>query len=186
MAGAVAVASVAALFLSLAGSVDVAEAATFTVEDGATVEDDNPGDGVCRSKLRPGTLLRNCTLMAAVDEANSLPGFHTIILPPGTYRFERLNKLNYFFSLEATPSDMVITGQMNIVGAGASVTEIKSGGGLFTSGILVAPGGRLRLFNVTYRDSDTLKMGGTELLVSNSVLRDNQGVAGAIAVDNEG
>src|SRR5829696_1189976 len=60
----------------LAGA-ETAEAATFFVEDGAAVGDGDPGDGVCKSKLRPGTLLRNCTLMAAVEEANALPGLHT-------------------------------------------------------------------------------------------------------------
>src|SRR5687768_6001639 len=64
----------------LLASAEPAEAATFIVEDGAAVGDGDPGDGVCRSKFRPGTLLRNCTLMAAVEEANALPGNHAVLL----------------------------------------------------------------------------------------------------------
>lgn len=156
--------------LLLLAHAETAEAATFTVEDGAAVGDNNPGDGECKSKFRPGTLLRNCTLMAAVEESNALPGLHTILVPAGTFRFD---------SLQVGDGGLNVSGRMVIVGAGASQTEIKSFG-LLDRHLAVLPGGRLDLRNVTYRDSTSLINGGGQLLIENSVIRDNVGIGGGV------
>ncbi len=55
------------------------QAATFTVAGTADRADTNPGDGVCNSNLN------YCTLRAAIQEANALPGPDTIMVPAGTY-----------------------------------------------------------------------------------------------------
>jgi hypothetical protein len=63
--------------LGLAMVLEPAAAATFVVNstsDLAPAGDSMPGDGVCED-LRSGT---RCTLRAAIEEANALPGFDTI------------------------------------------------------------------------------------------------------------
>ena len=108
-----------ALCLLLVADAGTAHAATFFVEDGAAVGDGDPGDGVCKSKLRPGTLLRNCTLMAAVEEANALSGFHTIMVPAGRFRFD---------AFKVGEDRHRVTRRMRIVGHGAAITELTAGG----------------------------------------------------------
>jgi hypothetical protein len=60
----------------LAGAVN---AATFTVDSLSDIPDLIDGDGECRA------FINACTFRAAIDEANTLPGDDTIILPAGTF-----------------------------------------------------------------------------------------------------
>src|SRR5438874_2257693 len=69
---------VVAIVVLFAG-VSPADAATFTVDSTADAEDANPGDGVC------ATAAGACTLRAAIQEANALPGLDIIVVPAGTY-----------------------------------------------------------------------------------------------------
>lgn len=76
----------ATLLGAIAGLIDPAEAlaATFTVNSGADESDFAPGNGVCRTTqigLGPG----NCTLRAAIQEANARPGPDTIFLTGGIF-----------------------------------------------------------------------------------------------------
>ncbi len=55
-------------------------AANFLVNSSAAGAFDTfPGDGICEATTGVG----DCTLAAAVDETNALPGSDTIALPPG-------------------------------------------------------------------------------------------------------
>lgn len=54
-------------------------AATYQVNDQADERDERPGDGICRAASG------NCTLRAALEEANALPGADTIALEDGYY-----------------------------------------------------------------------------------------------------
>src|SRR2546425_8188017 len=54
-------------------------AATFTVDSTLDAVDAAPGDGVC------ATSGGQCSLRAAIQEANALAGPNTIELPAGTY-----------------------------------------------------------------------------------------------------
>ena len=54
-------------------------AVSFTVDTTADAVDANPGDGVC------ATAADACSLRAAVQETNALPGADVITLPAGTY-----------------------------------------------------------------------------------------------------
>lgn len=69
----------AIFFLGLAGAWwPAARAATFTVNDFNDGKDASPGDGICKTS---GTGL--CTLRAAIEEANALPGTDEIVIPNG-------------------------------------------------------------------------------------------------------
>lgn len=68
-----------ALVALAGGAPPLAHAANFAVNSTIDATDANPGDGVCASAAG------DCTLRAAVQEANALPGADAITLPAGTY-----------------------------------------------------------------------------------------------------
>ena len=67
------------LFLQV-GILPAAAEANFAVNSPADAVDANPGDGLCQTAT-PG----ECTLRAAIQEANALSGADTITLPADTY-----------------------------------------------------------------------------------------------------
>ena len=108
---------VLALLGTLAVSLDSEETragGVFTVNSGADSMDVNPGDGVCAAPATP-LLLTTCTLRAAIQEANALPGPGTIMVPSGQYNL----------SLGSLFIDDAVT----ILGAGAASTVIEQTGG---------------------------------------------------------
>jgi CSLREA domain-containing protein len=100
------------------GTGGVAQAASFTVNSTVDAVDATPGDGVCDDGAG------NCTLGAAIMEANALVGADTITLPTGTYTI----------SIAGTGEDAAETGDLDISddltinGAGADTTIIDGGG----------------------------------------------------------
>ena len=69
--------SIAVGILALSGS--AVQAATFYIDSTADGSDSNLGDGMCQ------TITGDCTLKAAIEEANRLAGPDTIHLPSGVY-----------------------------------------------------------------------------------------------------
>ena len=68
--------------LVLVGAGNPAHAATFNVSTTTDAVDTNPGNGICADAAG------NCTLRAAIMEANASAGNDTITLPAGTYHLE--------------------------------------------------------------------------------------------------
>ncbi|MEZ4767380.1 MAG: CSLREA domain-containing protein [Caldilineales bacterium] len=95
--------------LLLAVGTGVAAAAGIEVNSVVDAPDAIPGDGLCETSV-PG----QCTLRAAVQEANALPGAETVVVPPGTY----LLTLAGADEDEAATGDLDITGDTTIKGAG--------------------------------------------------------------------
>ena len=97
-----------------AGESTPAYAATFTVNSTADAVDVSPGDGAC------ATAAGDCTLRAAIQEANALAGPNTVALPAGTYTL----------SIPGTNEDAAATGDLDVTedliltGAGATTTII--------------------------------------------------------------
>src|SRR2546426_3780585 len=93
-------------------------AATFTVNDTADAVDAVLGDGTC------ATAGGTCTLRAAIQEANALPGPDTIMVPAGTY----------LLTIEGRDEDLAVTGDLDITddvtitGAGADRTILDGNG----------------------------------------------------------
>ena len=123
-------------------------AAGFTVDSVADSVDSNPGDGVC------ATAAGQCTLRAAIQETNAVPGADNVYLPAGEY--------SVFIPSLAEDEDTVvegdldITGDLNIEGAGASaaivgandlpairVFEVHQGAGVTMSDLTVQHGGHV-------------------------------------------
>lgn len=93
-------------------------AASLNVNSTADAVDSNPGDGICDT----GT--GECTLRAAIQEANALSGDDIITIPAGTYI------LTIVGSDEdaAATGDLDITSNLTINGANANSTVIDANG----------------------------------------------------------
>ncbi|HTP02937.1 MAG TPA: CSLREA domain-containing protein, partial [Anaerolineales bacterium] len=108
--------SILSVLFCQVGVTSVAAAATFVVNSTSDALDDNPGDGVCH------TAAVECTLRAAVQEANASAGTDTISVPAGTYT------LSVGASGEdaAAAGDLDITESVIITGAGMNGTVIDA------------------------------------------------------------
>lgn len=93
-----------------------AQSATFTVDTEADLNDSIAGDGICGTGAA-GT----CSLRAAIQEANALPGADVISLPGGYYALTRLPLAGNVLTIA---SDITING----TGASAGNTLISGNG----------------------------------------------------------
>src|SRR5262245_20015715 len=173
----VCVAVVAAGLLASPGSVP---AAPFPVDSPSDGSDAAPGDGVCQATGGAG-----CTLRAAVQEANALPGADTISIPAGSY----VLTLGGRAEDHAVTGDLDVTDALTIVGAGAASTVID-GGGIDRVFDVFAP---LAMSGVTIRGGDPGSgadgggiLNGGVLAVSDAVIAGNRADSGGgIANDND-
>jgi CSLREA domain-containing protein len=94
-----------------------AQGAAFTVNSTIDAVDASPGDGVC------ATAAGDCTLRAAIQETNAIPGADTITLPAATYTLTVFGG----FDDVAASGDLDITDELEITGAGAAQTIIDGG-----------------------------------------------------------
>ena len=72
--------------IALMSETAVVHAASFTVNVTADATDTNPGDGICEIDTPPSGL---CTLRAAIQEANALPGRDHIVITNGVHTINR-------------------------------------------------------------------------------------------------
>lgn len=142
----------------------------FIVNTTQDAVDANPGDGVCDTDTEtPG---EQCSLRAAIQEANALGGAVTILVPPGVYRLTRrgagesagaTGDLDVSTQItitrpEGTSGDIVVDGRkakdrvFDVTGSlrlvGVTVTNGKaprgeSGGGIRCTGFLALEGCRV-------------------------------------------
>ena len=153
----------------------VASAATFRVDDASDVVDLTPGDGVCATA---GSV---CTLRAAVQEANALPGEDRIRVPEGTYDLSIAGA----FEDAAATGDLDVTGRLRIVGAGPDVTIVDANA--LDRVLDVQPGARVTLVRVAVRGgkaSNTETGGGihtgtnSRLVLKRGLVESNEALVG--------
>ncbi len=109
------VAALVLVSLLLGGQgVHPAHAATFTINTTADTVDANPGNGVCADSSG------NCSLRAAIMEANALAGADTVTLPAGIYSLTLPGSDN-----ASAVGDLDITEALTLNGAGAASTTIQ-------------------------------------------------------------
>lgn len=125
-----------------------AEAATFTVDSTADVGDEAPGDGVCL------TSEGECTLRAAIQEANALAGTDSIDLPTGGYTLTIAGAGED----AAASGDLDITDDLMITGAG-TVSTIIDGGALDRVIEILSPA-VVSISSLTIQNGDVLGLGG--------------------------
>ncbi len=94
------------------------QAATFTVDSSLDVTDINPGDGACDDGSG------NCTLRAAIQESNALPGPDAINIPLGTYTLSIAGT----HENAAATGDLDITDDLTITGASQETVIIDGSG----------------------------------------------------------
>lgn len=94
------------------------QALNFTVDSTIDAVDAAPGNGICADAAG------NCTLRAAIQEANQLAGADTITLPAGVFQLS----LSGSGEEAAATGDLDITDDLTITGAGATSTTIDGGG----------------------------------------------------------
>ena len=110
--------------------------------------DANPGDGDCDDGAG------NCTLRAAIMEANALAGADTITLPTGTYTI----------SIAGAGEDIAETGDLDIAddltisGAGADITIID--GNALDRVFHILSGSTVDISDVTVQNGNTTVYGG--------------------------
>jgi len=104
-------------FLIVLMGMRCADGAVFNVNSPADVNDATLGDGVCET----ATGNHVCTLRAALDESNALPGSDTILLQAVTYKILQDKRLD-------------ILDSVSIVGAGASSTFIDGNNTVIKNG----------------------------------------------------
>lgn len=148
--------------------------ATFTVDSTADAVDANPGDGTC------ATAAGGCTLRAAVQEANALPGADTIILPSGTYTLT----IPGAGEDTAATGDLDITDDLTLTGAATAITIIDGGG---LDRVLHndprRAGVSAEMDGVTVQNGQVAESGGGianrgRLTITNSAVSGNTGTAG--------
>jgi CSLREA domain-containing protein len=160
-------------------------AAPFVVNSTADAVDVNPGDGVCADALG------QCTLRAAVMEANALGGADTITLPAGTYTLT----ISGAGENAAATGDLDVTGNLIVNGAGAASTIIDGGG--LDRVIEIRPGATVQINAVTIRSGEVTGVGiagagggilnfaGTLTLTGSVVTRNTAGgVGGGISTES--
>jgi len=152
----------------------VAHAANFTVNNSADVVDAAPGNGVCET----ATGNRVCTLRAAIQEANALPGNDTITLPPGLYVLTRSSGDN-----AANRGDLDITSDLTLIGAGADTTVVD---GNLLDRVFHVFSATVQISGVTIQHGNSGSLsggglrnaGGTLTLADSAVVNNSAGVSG--------
>ena len=147
-----------------------AHAATFTVDTTTDSVDANPGNGICASSGG------QCSLRAAIIEANALAGADVISLPAGIYQL----------TIPGTGEDVSATGDLDIrtditINATDARTTFIQAGGSASSGIdrvfdIPVTTGVLNLNNATVRfgtDSSGLGGGGLQAVGAGATINLN-------------
>jgi CSLREA domain-containing protein len=158
--------SLAILAVAVLKAAVFASPALFVVDTPADAVDARAGDGVCR------TVAGACTLRAAIQEANALPGADEIELPSGTYELG-IRPLN---QNDITTGDLDITDSLAITGGGAGSTIVDGGSppagappqvhGLDRLFEVAVDGGTVSFSGLTLREGSAAEYGGA--IVNNS------------------
>jgi len=125
----------------------------FTVDTTADSVDNVTGDGTCADSGG------QCSLRAAVEEANAVGGSSVISLPAGTYTLSL--------------GELAFTADISLSGAGARTTSIIQGG---VQRVIEISTGSSVISGVTIQGGDTLANSGET----------NEGVGGGIWIDSPG
>ena len=131
--------------------------------------DVNPGDGLCDAGGPPVQGKPECTLRAAIIEANSLSGPDTIVVPEGVY----LLSLDGSGEDGAFTGDLDTTGELTILGAGLDRTIINGNKGVVDDNVFhVLTGASLTITGaaITNGDRDGLHNGGGTLVLDSVVV----------------
>ena len=106
---------------------------TLTVNMTSDAVDTNPGDGRCDADA--SAAMNQCTLRAAIQEANATSGKDAVDLPPGVYKITR--EESFLGSGDASVGDLDILDSLDIRGAGSASTIIDGNRDVLANAIRV-------------------------------------------------
>jgi CSLREA domain-containing protein len=164
------------------------ELRVFWVNSTADKPDATSADGICQT-----TTVGECTLRAAIQQANATSGADTIQLAPGVYTLSLVGANEDF----AVTGDLDIRDSLAIVGPGAASTIID-GGGIDRVFQVISPGITVTLSNLTVRNGHATGPGDPNLgsgggianngylLLTNSAVLSNTADFGGGGVANNG
>jgi hypothetical protein len=139
------------MFLALSLASNEAKAASFIVNLNTDVVDANVGDGVCDSNL--GAAGEQCTLRAAIQEANALAGFDFVSF-----------NIGFPNTVNLTLGELLVTGSIAVNGDGARFLTVQRAAGA----------ANFRIFHLDAPNS-TVIIGGMTIANGNPVGGDNAG-----------
>jgi CSLREA domain-containing protein len=149
----------AAMALGLLGVACEPAALTVTVNSTADLRDALPGNGVCEATAGAG----NCTLRAAIDEANATVGSVAVNVAPGTYELTRSGNDD-----TNANGDLDVTGKVSLTPQGAVTIET----GVCATGvqdrIFHVLGGSLSILSATLQGGQSPAGGGAVLVAGGS------------------
>lgn len=176
-----------ALALSLIGTIAApVSAAGFTVNTVADAQDAATGDGICEATTGSG----DCTLRAAIEEANSLGGADSITVPAGTYTLANgeLEVIDAVSIVGDAPASTIIDGAdddrvLHLEGGAVAISNVTVTGGAAEDtdggGIYVADEATLTLTNSSVVDNHASDAGsgggiyledGADATISGSII----------------
>jgi hypothetical protein len=148
---------------------DIVRAASFTVNISADATDFNPGDGACEIANPPQGI---CTLRAAIEETNALPGTDEIIIPNGVYTLTIVGSDDTAFA-----GDLDILDNLIINGGGVTTTLVDGGGidTLFNiTGTISVTISNITIYNGQAADGGGITNNGGTLTIDNVIIRNNR------------
>jgi CSLREA domain-containing protein len=153
---------------------------TYTVDSTLDTPDADTGNGIC------ATAGGQCTLRAAIMQANSDITPVTIILPAGLYRLTRVGLDDNAFA-----GDLDISGDLAIQGSGPGVTIIDGNGAVTGDRVFhLLSGSQVSMVNLTIRDGNVMTGangdGGGILIQGASLYLNNVAIEGNIASNGGG
>ncbi len=151
------VVSILTILLAQFGLKPVAAATNFVVNSTADKGDANPRDGLCETSTSG-----ECTLRAAIQQANALEGSDTISIPAGTYTLS----IEGAGEDAAAAGDLDITDNLAISGAGMGATIIDANNSDRAFHVLFAA---LELSDLTIQNG-IASPGGAVLVDSNALI----------------
>lgn len=169
--------------LLLAAAFTTASAATFSVNTYTDIADTDGTDGVCDN----GAGL--CSLREAIQEANDLAGFDTILLPPGTYSM----------TIGGADEDACLTGDLDIlddvsiIGLQSSRIESQVGrvmhilaGNVSMTGLTMAAGNAVGETGSFDAGGAVFNAGGGVLSLNDCTMTTNSGKTGGAVYNDTG
>jgi CSLREA domain-containing protein len=152
--------------------------ATFFVNSTADAADETPGDGLCR------TTAGDCTLRAALQEANMLTGMDEIVLPQGTYTVNSTLTINSTVTVRNDTN----AGAEPVLDANGSarIFDVQPGGNATLSGLTLRESSGLGSMRnqavLTLRDSAIIQGNGSGIVNGGTLAVINSTISGNIGV----
>ncbi|MBN1922810.1 MAG: right-handed parallel beta-helix repeat-containing protein, partial [Anaerolineae bacterium] len=155
-------------FSACYGPLKILGSTTFSVNQGGDFTDSNIGDGVC--DVSPSIGGDQCTLRAAVQQANANLGANTIVLPAGSYSLSIAGA-----DATAAAGDLDINDALTLNGAGANTTIIQN---TTTDRVFeIRNSAIVTITGVTVKGGDTTSANGAGILVNSSTTLTLDGVS---------